>query len=277
MTSKKPLTPVAGTAALAYWGGELRYHREQAGLTQEQFARMIYVSSSLIAMVETGKRTPKPSFIKDCDQALNTGGALARLWKRLIESSYLEWFRPVVEIEADADSMIEYQAQAVFGLLQTEEYARALLRTGPARNSEEEIERHVAARINRQQILDREDPPLLWVILDENALRRPIGSAKIMRDQFARLVEAAKSPDIVLQVLPFDAGAHAAMNGSVILFSLPDQSDVVYAPGFGAGQIIGCAEEVEECRLALDLLRACALPPDDSVRMIARMIGESYG
>lgn len=274
MTSKKPLTPVAGTAALAYWGGELRYHREQAALTQEQFARMIYVSSSLIAMVETGKRTPKPSFIKDCDQALNTGGALARLWKRLIESSYLEWFRPVVEIEADADSMIAYEAQAVPGLLQTEDYARALLRTGPARDSEQKIEQHVAARMNRQQILTRDAPPLFWVILDENVLRRPVGGAEIMRDQFAWLVEMAMSPDVILQVLPYAAGAHAGMNGSMILFSLPDQSDVVYASGFGGGQIIGCPEEVNECRLALDLLRACALPPDDSVQMIAGMIGE---
>ncbi|CNF32009.1 Uncharacterised protein [Mycobacterium tuberculosis] len=136
------------------------FHSEN--LTQEQFARMIYVSSSLIAMVETGKRTPKPSFIKSCDQALNTGGALARLWKRLIESSYLEWFRPVVEIEADADSMIAYEAQAVPGLLQTEDYARAPLRTGPARDSEQKIEQHVAARMNRQQILTRDAPPLFW-------------------------------------------------------------------------------------------------------------------
>ncbi|GAA1820457.1 helix-turn-helix transcriptional regulator [Actinomadura chokoriensis] len=274
MTSKKPLTPVAGTAALAYWGGELRYHREHAGLTQDQFARTIYVSSSLIAMVETGKRTPKPSFIKDCDQALNTGGALARLWKRLIESSYLEWFRPVVEIEADADSMIAYEAQAVPGLLQTEYYARALLRTGPARDSEQKIEQHVAARMNRQQILTRDAPPLFWVIMDESVLRRPVGGAEIMRDQFAWLVETAKSPDVILQVLPFAAGAHAGMNGSMILFSLPDQSDVIYASGFGGGQIIGCPEEVDECRLALDVLRACALPPDDSVQMIAGMIGD---
>ncbi|TDC47812.1 XRE family transcriptional regulator [Actinomadura sp. KC345] len=275
MASKKSLTPVAGTAALAYWGGELRYYREQAGLTQDQFARTIYVSSSLIAMIETGKRTPKPSFIKDSDQALRTGGALARLWKRLIESSYLEWFRPVVEIEADADSMLKYEAQAVPGLLQTEDYARALLRTGPARASEEQIERHVVARMNRQQILTRDKPPLLWAVMDENVLHRPVGGVEIMRDQLAWLVEAAKSPGIILQVLPFAAGAHAGINGSVTLYSLPDQSDVVYAAGFGGGQIIGCPEEVDECRLALDLLRACALPPEDSVRMIAGLIGET--
>jgi transcriptional regulator with XRE-family HTH domain len=275
MASKKTMTPVAGTAALAYWGGELRYYREQDGLIQDELASAIYVSGSLIAMIETGRRTPRPSFIKSCDDALNTGGALARLWKRLIESSYLEWFRPVVEIEADADSMLKYEAQAVPGLLQTEDYARALLRMGRARDTDEQIERHVAARMNRQQVLTRDNPPLLWVIMDENVLRRPVGGAEIMRAQFARLVEAAKSPDIVLQVLPFSAGAHAAMGGSVTLFSLPDQSDVVYAPGFGGGQIIGCPEDVDECRLVLDFQRACALAPEDSVRMIARVIGET--
>ncbi|NKZ06839.1 helix-turn-helix domain-containing protein [Actinomadura latina] len=275
MASKKPLTPVAGTAALAYWGGELRYYREQVGYTQDRFAQMIYVSSSLIAMVETGKRTPKPSFIKDCDQALDTGGALARLWKRLIESSYLEWFRPVVEIESDAVAMIKYEAQAVPGLLQTEEYARALLRTGPARASDAKIEQHVAARMNRQHVLTKDAPPLLWAIMDENVLRRPVGGTKVMCNQFAWLVEAAKSPDVILQVLPFAAGAHAGINGSMTLFSLPDQGDVVYAAGFGGGQIIGCPEQVDECRLALDLLRACAFSPEDSIRMIAGLIGES--
>jgi hypothetical protein len=95
-----------------------------------------------------------------------------------------------------------------------------------------------------------------------------------MRDQCARLVREAQSPDTVLQVLPFSAGAHAGMSGSMTLFSLPDHGDLAYSENFAGGQLIGRPEEVEECRLRLDLLRACALPPDDSVQMIAGMIGE---
>jgi transcriptional regulator with XRE-family HTH domain len=267
-------TTVTSGAALAYWGDELRYHREEAGLTQGELARKVFVSPSLIAMIETGRRAPKPQFIKSADTVLGTGGALARLWKRIIQSSYLEWFRPFVDVESEATSILEFSAQAVPGLLQTEQYARAQFRNGRVRDSDAQIERHVAARMSRQEILNRDQPPFLWVILDEAALRRPVGGAKVMRDQFAWLMQAAASPDIVLQVLPFSAGAHAGMSGPMILFSLPDETDLAYAEGFGGGQLIGRPEEVEECRLRLDLLRASALPPDDSVQMIAGMIGE---
>ena len=224
-------------------------------------------------MIETGRRAPRIEIIKACDQVLGTGGALARLWKRIIEHSYLEWFRPFVEVESEATEILEYEPQAVPGLLQTEEYARAQIRTGRARDSDEEIEKHVAARMSRQEILARSDPPFLWVILDEAVLRRPVGGAAVMREQFTRLIRASQSPHIVLQVLPFAIGAHAGMSGSMALFTLPDGTKLVYAEAFGAGQIIGCPDEVANSRLRLDLIRACALPPDDSVRVIADLIG----
>jgi transcriptional regulator with XRE-family HTH domain len=276
MASRKSSTPTTVTsgAALAYWGDELAFYREQAGFTQEQLARRVFVSPSLIGMIETGRRAPKTPFIKAADTVLSTNGALTRLWKRIIQSSYLEWFRPFVEVESEATEMVKYEAQAVPGLLQTEDYARAQIRNGHARDSEAQIERYVAARMSRQEILNREKPPYLWVILDEAVLRRPVGGATVMRDQCSWLVEAAASPHIVLQVLPFTAGAHAGMSGPMTLFSLPEQGDLIYAEAFGGGQIIGRSEEVEECRLRLDLLRANALPPDESVQMIAGMIGE---
>ncbi|GAB3981902.1 helix-turn-helix transcriptional regulator [Actinoallomurus acanthiterrae] len=274
-TSRKPTTStVSGTTALAYWGDELRFYREQARLTQEQLGRAIHMSPSMIAMVETGRRAPRTEFIKACDSVLGTNGALGRLWKRIIKHSYLEWFRPFVEVESDATEILEYEPQAMPGLLQTEDYARAQIRTGRVRDSDEEIERHVAARMSRQEILTRSDPPFLWVVLDEAVLRRPVGGVEVMRDQFARLVRASQNPQVVLQVLPFAAGAHAGMSGPMVLFTLPDETKLVYAEGFGGGQIIGLPEEVADCRLRLDLMRACALPPDDSVRMIADLIGE---
>ncbi|MCO6011643.1 DUF5753 domain-containing protein [Actinoallomurus purpureus] len=128
--------------------------------------------------------------------------------------------------------------------------------------------------MSRQEILSRTDPPFLWVILDEAVLRRPVGGVEVMRDQVARLVRVADSPRVVLQVLPFTAGAHAGMSGPMALFTLPDETRLVYAEGFGDGQIIGRPEEVANCRVALDLLRACALSPDDSIRMIADLLGE---
>ncbi|MFI0357355.1 Scr1 family TA system antitoxin-like transcriptional regulator [Actinomadura sp. 9N407] len=276
MAPRNPFTSitVTGGAALAYWGDELRYYREQAGLTQEHLARRVFVSSSLVAMIETGRRAPKPDFINAADTALNTGGALDRLWKRIIKSSYLEWFRLFVEVEAEADSILKYEQQSVPGLLQNEDYARAQFRNGRVRDSDETIERQVAARMSRQEILTRDNPPFLWVILEEAVLRRRVGGVEVMREQCTRLVRAAESPDIIIQMLPFSIGAHAGMSGSMTLFSLPDHGDLAYSENFAGGQIIGRPDEVEECRLRLDLLRANALPPDESVRMIAGMIGE---
>ncbi|GAA0323265.1 helix-turn-helix transcriptional regulator [Actinoallomurus spadix] len=239
-TSGKPATAtVSGLTALAYWGDELRFHREQAGLTQEGLGRAIHMSPSMVAMVETGRRAPRIEFIRACDQVLGTNGSLARLWKRIIKHSYLEWFRPFVEVESEATEMLEYEPQAVPGLLQTEDYARAQLRAGRPRDTDEEIEKHVAARMSRQEILTRNDPPFLWVVLDEAVLRRPVGGAAVMRDQLTRLVHASRSPHIVLQVLPFAVGAHPGTNGMMILFTLPDESKLVYAEALGGGHITG--------------------------------------
>jgi hypothetical protein len=160
------------------------------------------------------------------------------------------------------------------GLLQTEDYARAILRAGRPRDGEAEIERLVAARMARQAILTREHPPLLWVVLNEAVLRRPVGGRAVMRAQIAHLAAAAQSRHTVIQVLPFAAGEHAEMGGARVIVSLPDEGDVVYVEGPGSGQIIGTPEEVAECALRFDLLRAVALSPDESVAMIAKMIGD---
>lgn len=272
-TSRRSAT-VSGLSALSYWGDELCFHREQAGITQEELGRRIHMSPSMIGMIETGRRAPRIEVIRTCDEVLATNGALARLWKRIIEHSYLEWFRPFVEVESEATEILKYEPQAVSGLIQTEGYARAQLRAGHIREPDEEIEKHVAARMSRQQILTRKDPPFLWIILDEAVLRRPVGGTEVMREQLTLLLRLSQSPHIVLQVLPFSAGAHGGMNGPMTLFTLPDETQLVYAEGFGGGQIIGLPEEVANCRITFDLLRARALAPDDSAQMIKELIGE---
>lgn len=273
MTSRRSAPPVPLIELLA---DELRRYRDAAGLTQVQLARRINFSESLVAMVETGKRIPKVDFIEACDQALGTGGGLDRIWKRMVRSTYPAWFRPFAGMEEVATAIFEYEAQAVPGLLQTEDYARAILRAGRPRDSDEEIEQHVAARMARQAILTRERPPLLWVALDEAVLRRPVGGRAVMRAQLAHLVAAARVRHIVIQVLPFDAGEHAGMAGARIILSLPDEGDIVYVEAPGNGLIIGTPEEVAETALRFDLLRAVALSPGESIAMIAEMI-EEYG
>lgn len=274
MTSRKPAPPLPFMELLA---DELRRHREAAGLTQEQLARRIVFSESLVGMVETCKRVPKADFVQACDRVLGTGGVLHRIWTRMVKSTYPAWFRPFADIEAVASALFEFEPLAVPGLLQTEDYARAILRAGRPRDSDEEIERHVAARMARQAILGRESPPLLWAVLDEAVLRRAVGGREVMRAQLARLEAASASPHVVIQVLPFDVGEHAEMDGSRVILRLPGEGDIVYVEGPGSGQIIGSPGEVADCSLRFDLLRAAALSPDESVAMIRRMIGELIG
>lgn len=154
------------------------------------------------------------------------------------------------------------------------DYARAVLRAGRPRDTDEQIEQHVAARLRRQEILTRDKPPLLWVVLDEAVLRRPVGGLEVMRAQLVRLLEASAAPDTVLQVLPFAAGEHANMSGPMTIMTLPDVGEVVYVEGPGSGQVIARTEDVADSVLLFDMLRATALSPADSAAMIAEMIGE---
>jgi hypothetical protein len=254
---------------------QYRRHREAAGLTQGQLAREIVFSESLVGMVETCKRVPKEDFVQACDRVLDTGGALHRIWQRMVASTFPAWFLPFADLEAAAAALFEFEPLAVPGLLQTEDYARAILRAGRPRDSDEEIERHVAARMARQAILGRDRPPLLWVVLDEAVLRRPVGGREVMRAQLARLVAASASPHIVIQVLPFAVGEHAGMGGARVIVRLPSEGEIVYVEGPGSGQFIGTPEDVAECALRFDLLRATALSPDESVALIHGMIDEA--
>ncbi|MGH3328005.1 MAG: helix-turn-helix domain-containing protein, partial [Streptomycetales bacterium] len=189
-----------GTSVLGYFAAELRRHRTDVGLTQDQLGEAVSYSGALVGMVETARRAPGRDFAARCDEVLETGGALARIWPLITRETYPEWFRPFVELEAEATSILKYEVQVVPGLLQTEPYARAVLRAGRPRDTDEEIERHVAARLERQAVLAREAPPLLWAVLDEAVLRRPIGGHDVLRQQVAHLLERCQHPNVRLQV-----------------------------------------------------------------------------
>jgi Domain of unknown function (DUF5753) len=156
--------------------------------------------------VETGSRAPSLDFAARADEVLGTGGLLARPQPFVRAEAYPAWFRDWVEIERDATSLRWFEPLLVPGLLQTEEYARAVLAAAHPAAAEGEVDRLVGARMDRQAILARDDPPLMWVIIDEGVLTRPVGGARVMRDQIGRLIAATRQPKIMLQVLPVSAG-----------------------------------------------------------------------
>lgn len=268
MVAPRELDPSA--SALAFFGSELRRLRNRSGLSQERLGEIINYTGSLVGLVETAVRNPGRDFAERCDGALGADGALTRLWPLVSRSGLPRWFQNYAELEAKATEIRTYQVQVVHGLLQTADYAREVLR--PARP--EDLEGLTEARMERQEILARETPPRLWMVLDEAALRRTIGDAEVMRTQLARLLDYRDAPGIVVQVLPNSEGAHAGLNGSFNLLSFDDSPDVAYAEGYGGSQTLTDPDEVQLCDLKYDLLRAAALSPDESAELIARVLEE---
>ncbi|MFG3256012.1 Scr1 family TA system antitoxin-like transcriptional regulator [Streptomyces sp. NPDC048172] len=252
-------------STLAYFGTELRIQREQAGLSQSALARRTFCTHSLVSRIESAQRIPSEEFAQRCDEALGTGGSFWRLWPVVIQHAYPDWFRPFVELEKDATEIWGFENQVVPGLLQTEEYARAMFDAGSLPNADE----LVAARMTRQSIFEKELPPEFWAVLDENVLRRVIGGPDVMKQQLERLVEAAEDPRITLQVLPLDIGAHAGLAGAFAGLALKEGQDVLYVDGIVRGHVLADPDDVKMGRRAYDLLRADALPPKASVKMIA--------
>ncbi|WP_369200366.1 helix-turn-helix transcriptional regulator [Streptomyces sp. PU-14G] len=252
-------------STLAYFGTELRIRREEAGLSQTTLGRRTFCTHSYVSRIESGSRVPSEEFAQRCDDALCTGGLFARLWPVVIEHAYPDWFRPFVDLEKDATCIWDFENQVVPGLLQTEEYARALFAAARLPNTDE----MVAARMTRQHILERTDRCRLWAVLDENVLRRAVGGPHIMARQLEAVLAAAEDPRTIVQVVPFDVGAHASMDGPFAGLTMNEGADVVYVDGRARGYISAAPEEVADYAYAYDLLRADALSPKASIDLIA--------
>ncbi len=181
------------------------------------------------------------------------------------------WLEQFVELEAKARVISEFQPQAVPGLLQTEGYARVIVSSSFPPLAEEETERRLEGRLQRQQVLSRPDPPLALFVLDEGALRRPVGGKEVMKEQCLKLVEKAQLPHVQLQVLPFERGAHSAMNGPLVLLNMTHAESLVYAEAPGSGQVIMDAQVVADCHQRFGALRGLALSPAESLDFIASL------
>ncbi|MFF1644262.1 helix-turn-helix transcriptional regulator [Streptomyces sp. NPDC058240] len=258
---------------LDYYGWELRRQREAHGLKQGQLGDIIFCTGSLIGQIETAKKVPTRDFSERVDAALGTDGVFSRLVGLVLRSQLPTWFQPYADMEARATYISTYQAQLVYGLLQTEEYARAVLATGMP----DDLEGLVAARMERQRILEREQPPLTVAILDEAALYRPIGGPEVMRNQLARLLDRTNRRWTEIQVLPFAAGEHASLDGSFTLMRFDKDPDIIYTEDLISGHMTACPDTIREAALRYARLQAAALSVEASAALIARVMEERYG
>ena len=270
-TAERGNQPVTFRAAFVR---ELRARREQAGLLQREFAEKAHVSLSSVKQYETGRKRPGRRFATWCDDFYGCPGTFERLYDGMIAESYPSWFGPRVVFEDKAACIHEWEMRGIPGLLQTRRYAGAVIRACRPYDSEEDLERDAAARVERQNILMREDPPKLWVVLGEGVLRQAVGDAGVMREQLGHLLSLAEAQGIVLQVLPFAVSDAPGVDGPAVLFEFGDSPAVAYLEGWGSGRVVKDPKEVAAIATALSMIKGCALSPVDSAQLMTTIRSE---
>jgi transcriptional regulator with XRE-family HTH domain len=269
-------------------GAQLRRLRTEAGISREEAAEAIRASEWKIHRLENGQVGFKERDIVDLLRRYGVDdpgevaefAALAREantpgWWQQYGDVLPQWFRAYVDLESAATLIRTYEGQFVPGLLQTDDYIRAVIR-GAGLESSEELGRRVRLRMARQTLLTREHPPRLWAVVDEAALRRPVGGRDVMRGQLERLIAAAKLPNVTLQILPFAGGAHPAMVGAYTILRFADRElpDVVYLEHLTNAVYLDKREEVEKHLDVMELLCVNSEPPAKTVELLAEILAE---
>lgn len=263
-----------GVSPLKVFGKMLKFYRNRSSLTSDQLGALVNLSGSAIRKIESGRQAPIEPLVDALEAIpdLRCDGALRELFDQM--SEYLTngvfpgWFAGWPKKEASAVRIKSFGLEVVDGLVQTEDYARALLSVRVGLTAEK-LDEDVAARIARQAILDRDNPPVFWHIIDEGSLRRQVGSRETMRAQLQRLLDMARRPNIVIQVIPQEAGAHQGLNGGpFIIAEFADAPDAAYQDTAVSGQIIEDEDAIRELAHLWEALQRVTLPEAVSLRKI---------
>jgi transcriptional regulator with XRE-family HTH domain len=271
-------------------GAQLRRLREARGITREHAGYAIRGSESKISRMELGQVGFKQRDVADLltlygvtdegergELLLMARNANTPGWWHRYNDVLESWFQSYLGLESGASVIRTYEVQFIPGLLQTEAYARAVVQIGYAEAHPDEIARRVDARLARRKILTRANPPQLWAVVDEAALRRPIGGRRVMRAQIEALIEATRLPQIRLQVLPFGVGGHAAAGGAftILRFAEPDLPDVVYLEQLAGALYLNGRDDVEQYVGAMLRLSVEAPPPARTAEILQRILKDS--
>jgi DNA-binding XRE family transcriptional regulator len=268
-------------------GAKLRRLRTDLGLSREEAAEAIRASEWKIHRLENGQVGFKERDLVDllARYQVRDPAEVAELlamareanapgWWQHYGDVLPQWFRAYVDLESAASLIRTYEGQFIPGLLQTDDYMRAVVRGAHLEESVEEVGRRVRLRMARQMLLTREQPPRLWAVVDEAAQRRPVGGREVLRGQLERLIEAAKLPNVTLQVLPFGVGAHSAMLGafSILRFADRELPDVVYLEHLTSALYLDRRDEVERYLDVMELLCVDSEPPAKTVELLTEML-----
>jgi transcriptional regulator with XRE-family HTH domain len=265
--------PDASANVPSFYGAELRFKRELAGLTLEQLAEGSFRGVPFLSQIERGERRMPLDLARHVDMKLGTDGFFERRCedaRRAKQSGHAEYFADVAEMERHAETIEEWAPSLIPGLLQSEAYATKVVHTSLPWLPSETVERQVKARMERAKLWESEERPAFWAVLHESLIRNPLLEPEGMATQLKHIAHVIRSTQSVLQILPETAAAHPFMMGMVKVMTFPDAPPVAYTEGLHSGQLIDYPALVKDYRRSYDLLRAAALPPGESLTLIAR-------
>ncbi|MFD4856859.1 helix-turn-helix domain-containing protein [Streptomyces atratus] len=248
---------------------------ERKGLTQAELGTAIGYSEEQVSSVERGRRAPSEAFLEKADRVMEAGGLIAGLKKDAEEARYPKKVRDLAKLEGKAVELCAYANSVIHGLVQTPEYAGALYGMRRPPFTEEEIERHVVARLARQKVFDRQPPRVFSFVQEEVTLRRPLGGRMVMRKQLERLLEVGQRRNVEIQVMPTDREDHAGLAGSFQLLRLEKGDTVGHNESHLISRLFSHPKEIQLFEIHYGIIRAQALTPSESLAFIEKVLGET--
>ncbi|MFJ7150803.1 helix-turn-helix domain-containing protein [Streptomyces sp. NPDC100445] len=263
----------SGQAVVVAFGQTMKTLRMRAGLEREEFGRRIGYSASTVASYEQGRRIPSPRTIERADEVLDAGGLLA-VWKEQVErAQYPVFFQGMATLEKEALELLMYDTHVVNGLLQTEDYMRAMLAMRCPPLDQETIEQRVTARLARQDILERRPAPLLSFVTDEAVLRHRYGGKEVLRGQLEHLLLIGDKRNVEIQVMPVDCEDNAGVNGPFTVLTQKDSTKFVYSEAHATSTLETDPEQTVLAAARYGIIRSQALTPRESLKLIEGLLG----
>ncbi|WP_447037021.1 helix-turn-helix domain-containing protein [Streptomyces sp. DSM 118878] len=256
-------------------GRQQKRWREAAGLTVVEFADAIGYGEDLVRKVERGARIPRPEYLDKADEALGARGFISAMRSEMAKARYPKKVRELAKLEERAVEVLLYSNHNIHGLLQTEEYMRALFDMQQPTYTPDVLERGIAARLARQSIFERTPAPALCFVMEEVTLRRPLGGRMVWRRQLERLLEVGKLRNVTLQAMPTDRTEHAGMDGLIEVLKFGDGTAVGRSDGAFTGRPVSEPKQLRILELRYGMIRAQALPPGESLAFIEQVLGET--
>ncbi|MFJ3715170.1 helix-turn-helix domain-containing protein [Streptomyces sp. NPDC090057] len=263
-----------GTGVVTAFGKQLKLLRVRAGLERAEFGKRVGYSADTVASIEQGRRIPQARFIEKADEVLGAGGVLAALKEEVGRAQYPAFFRDMARLEAEAVTLHVYGALAVPGLLQTEDYARAVFTMRRPLLDEETVDQRVGARLARQEIFSRRPLPTLSFVIEESVLRRPVGGRSVLRGQLEQILLHGQRRNVEIQVMPIDVVEHCGLAGPFTLIENRDGRRMAYVEVQRISRLHTERPQVRDAEEQYGILRAQALTPRESLAFVEGLLGE---